>query len=286
MSLSKQALLALLLVNLIWGITFPLISLSAHFIDAYSFVALRCMAAVLAMLPFIWRRIHTASGALIQASLLLGFFCSLAFVTQTIGLKTIDPAESAFVTGLNVILVPFFAALLGLGRLKLFNLFCAGLCLVGLYILTGAKFGRIDVGVYWTMACAVFYALFIVYLQKESRAINNPALMTFYQVLGGGLTASMFLLYEPIHIILNATVIIAVLFCGVCATSLAIWLQTRYQRYLRPTTVALIYCLEPIFAALCSFAIVGEPLTLRLLIGGSIIIFSIFLTEYGAINTR
>lgn len=277
-----KALFILLLIPIIWGLTFPIIKMALPYINAELFVAIRCLLAILSLLPFIAKRLFKISKKSILQGLILGALTGATFISQTQGLKTLDPASSAFITGIGVIFVPFLLPLFGLGKPKFIHYICALLFLLGLYILTGASLNQNLIGVLWTLACAFFYAVFVVYLQKVKPNKDEVLVLAFYQVIASFLLASLVSVNTSFHIVLNLYTIGALLFCGVIATSFIVILQTRYQQYVPANQVILIYSLEALFASLFSYFIIHEQLTMRLLIGGAMMLSSVLINEFNS----
>ena len=85
------------------------------------------------------------------------------YATQTVGLQYTSPSTSAFITGLYVIITPVIES--AISRRPPRPPVVAGIVIatVGLYLLTGAdvQLGRGEV---LTLACAVLFALHIVYI--------------------------------------------------------------------------------------------------------------------------
>ncbi len=63
------------------------------------------------------------------------------------------------------------------------------------------------------------------------------------------------------------------------ATALAFYVQARAQQYTTANRAALIFSLEPLFAALFAYWLLGDVLTVREWIGGSLILAGILVSE-------
>lgn len=279
MTLHHKSLLVLLSIPLLWGLTFPLIKMASFYMNAESFIASRCVLALLALLPFVLLRLFILSKQQVFHGLILGVLNGANIACQTVGLKTLDPASSAFISGMGVVFVPFLAPLFGLKKPTRLNYFCSFLCLLGLYILTGAHLAQNVVGVSWTLGCALFYALFVVYLQKAKPSNEEVLVFAFYQILGAALLGIVLSVHLGFHLVVNGVTASALIFCGVITTTLVIILQTQYQRYVPATQVILIYALEALFASLFSYFLVREHFSLRFILGGIVMIGSILLNE-------
>lgn len=271
--------LILLFVTLCWGLTFPLIRDAVATVNPVLFVATRFLLAALVLLPFVWRdNIFKASGIL-KAGLVLGVFNIILYTAQTVSLETISSSQSAFITGSSVVLVPLLLPVFRLGKPSGADIVCAVLCLLGLFVLTGAHFSDLSVGDAWAFVCAVSLAMSIVYLQKATLNLDKVNLLAFYQIVFTGVLAGFWVSPTKAVSLLSPEPLAALLFCAVMATSVALLLQTRYQRYTTASRAALIFTMEPIFGTLFAFLINGSPIGVDTWVGGALIIASILLSE-------
>src|SRR5450830_1414434 len=109
MTHTLRGILALLLVTLVWGTTFPAMkALTEHF-SAQWIIFIRFAIAGLLLSPFLWKpsRDDLVSGGLLGVLL---FFC---FVFQVEGLALTSSNRNAFICGLNVLVVPLLGVLAG-----------------------------------------------------------------------------------------------------------------------------------------------------------------------------
>ncbi|MEM9243039.1 MAG: DMT family transporter [Pseudomonadota bacterium] len=268
----------LVLVTLIWGLTFPLIKLALAHVSPSTFTLFRFIFAALFFLPLLGFSLFNVNKSLLWVSLILAILNSGVYFSQAIGLQTITPSRSAFITGINVLLVPFLLPLFRLGRPTVVDIISTVCAFFGLYILTGASLKHLVIGDLWTLITAIFYALSIVVIQRLTPKVKNSYLLSFYQILFAlpllfGLTLADHTPSSWWHI----HVIIALLFCSLCATVLSFYLQMQYQKQTTATQAALIYCLEPVFAAIFSHFISNDRISKQTLLGGCIILVSLVL---------
>lgn len=277
MQKSLTANLFLLLTAIIWGATFPLIHNAVAYIDPTVFVWVRFLLAAIVLVPFIITTFKQTNWDLLLSGAILGVINAIAYLSQTIGLQTTHSAKAAFITGTYVIIVPFLLPLFRLGKPTRLECFATLIAVAGLYVLTGADFVDVNTGDLWILLSAIFTAIGITYLQRITKRIANFRLLAFYQIL---FTVPLPLLMTTkvnTAVLLNHTVLISLLFCAVFATSLALFLQTKYQKYTTATKAALIFCMEPIFASIFSSMFNNEPLTNHIIIGGLIILLSLMI---------
>ena len=172
---------ALLLVTLIWGSTFVMVKNAVASFPVFSFLALRFTFAALALLPFVVLRQRNArthvlgsraapppllpsSPLLLRAAapVLLGVALFAGYAFQTAGLHLTTPAKAGFITGLSVVIVPLFAALI-LRQPPARNAWLGvGLAVLGLAFLTLQPGLQVAPGDLLVLACAFAFAAHIL----------------------------------------------------------------------------------------------------------------------------
>lgn len=277
MKLSSEANFYLILATLMWGITFPLTRNALTEVDPFVFVSLRFAIATLVLLPSVWSLFHKTTKSTLRGSLIIGGLNAAAYLCQTIGLETVHSARAAFITGASVIFVPFLAPLFKLEKPSRLDLLCAGIGFIGLYVLMDIRHLYLGHGDLWVFLGAIFFSLQITYLQRINLLIKDYQLLAFYQLL---FTVPFVLLFTKGHSFdaaLQPQALIGILFCAVFATSLAYYLQNKYQKFTSAPKAALIFALEPVFASLFGVLINHETLAKTTLVGGSLLLLSLML---------
>jgi drug/metabolite transporter (DMT)-like permease len=271
----------LLLVSVIWGTTFVAVKTAMDHASPVLFVGVRFALAAMAAIPLVrWRK--PGVRAAMRAGLPLGCVLAGAYASQTLGLTVTSPARSAFITGLNVSLVPAWALLLTghrIARLSLLGLF---LTLPGLWLLTSPGASSWCRGDTWTLVCAILYALYLVLLERSAKR-HAPGILLFSQLAA---TAVLALLAAPIlehpRFELTSSLVAALTLTAFAATTGTTWLQLRCQPQVGPTRTALIFASEPVFAALFSYLWFGEQLGVLGWAGGGLILAGMLISELGA----
>jgi drug/metabolite transporter (DMT)-like permease len=274
-----KANLYLLCVSIIWGATFPIIRNAVAEINPFLFVGLRFLLGSFLLVPVLGGSLRTTNKKILISCALLGLINGAAYATQTIGLQTVASARAAFITGLSVVLIPLFAPFFKLGHLTFLDMLCSLICLFGLYVLTGANLHGITYGDAWVAFSSVLTALVICYLQRLSFDLKDHASMTlaFYVVLFSAPLPLLFSIHANFAQVWQPAALFGLLFCALAATSFVFYIQATYQRLTTVPKAALIYALEPVFAALFGYLINGEPITYHMLVGGLIILASLTL---------
>ncbi len=268
--------LAILLAASIWGGTFPLIKAALADITPLTFNGIRFGAAAVLLLPALRRLDQRALGA----GVIIGGFLSIGFAVQTIGLETISPSRSAFLTSLYAPLTPLVAMLLGGPRPDARAIAAVATALGGTLLLTGAWqgwAGGLASGDWLTVLCALCFAIQIVMVDRYS-ARHSLGSLQLAQVLGAGLVAvPLAPLFESPAAHWTPLLIIALVVEVLFATLLCLWLQLAGQRVIGPTQAAVIFAVEPVVAAAASRLTLGEGLEGMQWVGAALILVALLL---------
>ncbi len=281
-----KADVALALCTLLWGATFVLVKGALAYASVFAFMAARFVLAALLMAVIYRSALRKLTRAEVRAGAQIGFFMFTGYVFQTFGLVQTTPSKAAFITGFGVVLVPVLMALFWARRINRWVWAGALAALVGLYYLTvpPAGFAQLNTGDLLVFVCAVLFALHIIFVGRYSPHHSVGAL-SFLQV---ATTAALTLValpalavtaWEPLRLQWSAELLFAVLVTAVLATAVAFSVQVWSQQYTTPTHTAILFSLEPVFAALTSYVVLRERLGPRALLGAGLILVGIILAE-------
>lgn len=286
---SSFADLSLLFVALIWGATFVLVQNAISFLEPQSFNAVRfTLAAILLgfwLMFFDKDQLKKLDKKLLLSGIMLGFWLFIGYAFQTLGLLYTTSSKAGFITGLSVVLVP----LLMLGILKqrpsLNSIAGVSAATAGLYLLTMSDVSSLNIGDGFVLICAAGFALHIVFTGKFSSSYPTLLLTMIQIATVGTLSAISAVLFEDWkrafnpEVIFSADVLIALLVTSVLATAMAFFIQTNFQKHTTATRVALIFAMEPVFAAITAYFWAGERLTYSALIGCTLIFAGMVFAE-------
>ncbi len=280
----------LLGITALWGATFVAVKDALESADAFSWLALRFWVAALAAAVLAALRRRSSIEPIIdwptaRAGALLALFLFGGFVLQTLGLQRTTPSRSAFITGLAVLLVPFLAVLVTRRWPRVPSLVGVALAVLGLEQLTGAGLGQptaepTRLGDLLTLGCAFAFALQIVFTERWAKRRSAAALVAA-QLFVTAVLATAALPFTARRVDWNLGFVGALVFCGVFASALAVTVQTWAQARTSSVRAALIFSLEPVFAALYSVALGREHLGQRELAGGALIVLGVVTAEVG-----
>lgn len=266
---------ALLAVAAMWGISFVWMKDILDQQDVYSFLFSRFLVASLVMLLANPRVITRLNREILTKGSVIGTALGLGYIFQTLGLDRTTPAITGFITGLYVVLTPLIAALLLKERLTKQAWFYIVLATAGLAVLSVSGWS-IGTGEFFVLISALLFAVHILLLSQWSKKFDAYAL-TFVQLatcaLVSGIPASVNGFSAPPDFQVWSVVI----FTAVFATFFAFVIQTWAQARISATKVAVILTMEVVFAALFSVALGAEPLTLRIVLGGSMVLIAMIM---------
>ncbi|MEH7305049.1 DMT family transporter [Neobacillus drentensis] len=281
--------LSLLFVTIIWGSTFVLVQNAINFLEPFSFNSIRFLSAaiilVLCLVIVDKEQLKKLNAKLLLSGVFIGFWLFLGYATQTIGLLYTTSSKAGFITGLNVVLVPLFSMML-LKQLPTRNAVLGVLtATIGLFLLTMTDVTALNKGDGFVFICAISFALQIIYTGKFSNKYPT-LLLTVIQITTVAILSiiSSFLFedwrksFDP-EILLSKDVLMALVITSMFATALAFLIQTNFQKYTSATRVALIFAMEPVFAAITGFYWANERLSYSALIGCFLIFAGMIFAE-------
>ena len=271
------ATLALLAITASWGSTFFLIHDLLDRVPAVDFLAVRFAIASAAMLALAPHAIGRLTPELRRRALVLGSLYGGAQILQTVGLAHTPASVSGFITGMYVVCTPLLAAAILRTRTTGLTWAAVGLAVAGLAVLTLEGFS-IGYGEALTLVAAVIYALHIVGLG----AWSTPADAIGMSILQCCVIAAICLVAAApggITVPDRAGDWVAVVYMALFAGAAALLGQTWAQAHLAPTRSAIIMSMEPVFAAFFAVLLGGESVTLRMLIGGGMVLGAMLLVE-------
>jgi drug/metabolite transporter (DMT)-like permease len=278
-----------LFVTFIWGATFVLVQNAISFLEPLSFNGVRFLLAGLFLLIwlFLFHRpqLKMWNGSLLLSGAFMGFWLFSGYAFQTIGLLYTTSAKAGFITGLSVVLVPLFAFFLLKQKPKANAIFGVLIAAIGLYLLTMNGELSVNKGDLLVFLCAVSFGMHIVITGKYSSQFPT-LLLTITQIFTVAILcviAAFF--FEDWTQMLNGAILQktevwpALLITSLLATAFAFLVQTNFQKYTTATRVALIFAMEPVFAALTAYIWANERLTISALVGCLLILLGMILAE-------
>ncbi len=281
--------IALLSVALSWGSTFIIVQNAIKDIPVFAFLFLRFFLSFLFMFVLSLKYIKYFNKKLLFSGFFLGTLFFLGYATQTYGLIYTKSSIVAFITGLNVIMVPIIIYILFKEKIYFFSIISAIIAIFGLWLLTGAgginSFGR---GEFYSFLDAIFFAMHIVYTGKISRKYNVFLLVSIELLTVSLLSLFASLMVDPFTLPkhYSYSIILALAITVIFATVYALFIQTYMQRFTTPAKTAIIFTMEPLSAAIFSYYYAHEMLNTTQIEGGILMIGAALLSEITNISKK
>ena len=273
MNPSRLGVFTLVLITLVWGTTFVIVKETVATVSPALLLALRFTVAAL-LFAFV-----RPSKKAVVPGLILGVLSFLGFATQTLGLVSTTASKAAFITGLSVILTPLFSALWFRHNVPARAYLAAAVALVGLGLMSLTGVQGVTKGDVWILGTAVFYAFYILYLGEVAPKYGALELSAV-QFWPMALLAWVWALPQLGQVSkLSAGSIWSIVYLGAVATALVSVLQVRAQRVVNAHVAALIFVLEPVFAALFAYLLLGERLGVWGWVGAGLVGVAMLLSE-------
>lgn len=270
----------MLIVTILWGASFAVGKLAMETVTPNYYTFFRFGGAFLVLAAVFHKKLIHATKTAIKAGAIIGVAVAFGYILQTIGLSYTTASKAGFLTGLYVVLVPVLESILS-KRLPRYNVVIGvALATVGLGVLSLEKGFTISFGDLMVFAGAISFAFSMVLISKYAKD-NDPMVLAIVQI---GVTAvfSFFLAVftEPMvdMATFNLQVIGLIIFVILFGTAVNTAVQNWAQSYLAATTAALIFVLEPVFAGVFGYFLLGDPLGLKQLLGSGLIVGGMLVT--------
>ena len=280
----------LLMVTFVWGVTFVLVQDAIQSMPVFSFLAIRFLISGMLLflpvlvIPSLRRTLANVKMWIVGG--VLGFWLFVGYAFQTLGLLYTSPGKAGFITGLYVILVPVFSIFILRHMPTRFAWLGVALAAVGLFFLTFDHTGHLNLGDVFEFFCAISFALQIVYVGKHTQQFAALPMTAIQITLVGLLSlitgaATHVNFTSSLHALTNWTVINALWICILLATVLAYLAQMVFQKFTTATRTALVFSMEPVFAALSAFIMIHEIMTPLAMVGSGLILVGMVVAELG-----
>lgn len=275
--------LLLLLVAMIWGSGFPATKIILDSgIKPFEFLGIRFFITAVVMFYIMRVKKIKIEKTEKNLGLIAGLILFSAFAFQTVGLVYTTSSKNAFITGANVIFVPYIVWIITKEKPKLIYILSSILCFIGIGFLSFEKNLTINFGDFLTFICAICFALQIVVIGSRIKN-KNPFTINGFQMFSAGIIAILLnIIFEGATIFTRTyelKQILALVYIILFNTFICYSIQTYAQKEINPSQVSLILTTEIIFGALFSVLLLGDKMTFQVIIGGLLIFTSILLTE-------
>ena len=284
-SMRLRADAVLILVTVVWGTSFIVVNVVVDESPPLTFLFFRFVLAAALTAVFAWRRPRTPG--LLRDGLVIGGLLAAGMAMQVVGQVETTASKAAFLTGISVVLTPFAAYARTRSLPSLENGLGITLAAIGFFLLTfPAGGGPMNRGDLLVFGCAILFAFYIVEMALRTprhdalalTAIQLAVVAAAAGILGGfGRLAGWSL--ESRAVVWEGAFLRGVLYLGTVGTVGTFLSQTWAQRHMSATHAAIIFALEPVWAALFAAWFLGERLGVRGYWGGALVLAGIVVSE-------
>lgn len=275
------ASIGLLVAAVIWGLAFVVVKDSLDFVPPVYMLAFRFTIASIGLGIIFHKRLLKIRKENIKAGMILGGLLYISYLLQTVGLVYTTAGKNAFITTIYVVIVPFLSWMISKKRPDVYCIVSAFMAIIGIGLLSLTADMTVNIGDVLTLICGLGYAIHLVYINKYSE-YQDPIILTFLQILVAAvfswITAPLMDGQFPTAVT-NPNVLAGMLYLGIGSTMIAFLLQNIGQKYTEPSTAALLLSMESVFGVGFSVLLLGEILTIKMMIGCILIFTAVIMAE-------
>ena len=281
MKISVSTLL-LLMVAFIWGTAFVAQTTGMKSMGPVTFTGFRLLLGGLVLLPFTYFYFNNKSLNFekIKVLFLMSFALLIGALFQQVALIYTNVANVAFLTALYVPIVPFIYFVILKKPVSKYIIFASVLCITGVWFLSKNELEFGSYGDLLSIIGAFFWSFHIILIFRASELKIEPVLTAASHIFFAGLMGVVlaFLIENPNYIEVKKGAF-ELIYTGILSIGLGFTLQTIAQKNLPPTNVAILLSMESVFASIAAFIILGQILKTNSLIGCTLILLGVIISE-------
>lgn len=274
--------LMLMVTAVVWGSGFVVTDIGLDYLNAYQLMAGRFILAAILLIILFGYKFKKITKRVIWKGAILGAILYTGFVLQTVGLEYTTPSKNAFLTAVNVLVVPLIAYAVYKRKVDRFEVIGAVTALIGIALLSLQSSFTMNIGDILTLLCAVAFAFDIFYTNKFVQN-EDAILLTIIQFISAAVISALFVLVRgdvPTSIESVGTGgLFSIAYLAVFSTIVAYLFQNIAFKYTSATQGAIILSMESFFGMVFSVVFLHEVLTGRMVIGAVLILAAIIFSE-------
>lgn len=271
--------IGLIITAIIWGSGFVASAVSLEYYTPYQILAGRFLIGALILCIIFYKKLRQINKSTLVKGILLGSILYIAFILQTVGLQYTTPSKNAFLTAVNVVIVPFIGFFIYKKKIDVFELVGAVMAIVGVAVLSLKLSSEINLGDFLTLCCAVGFAFHIFYTARFVKD-EDPILLTIIQMMTAAVIGCVTIVFRgEATFSMETEGVMTLLYLALFSTTIAFLLQTMAQKFITETKAAIILSTESFWGMAFSVVILSEVLTMKMGIGAVLILGAIIVSE-------
>lgn len=284
----KISLGLMLLATMIWGMGFIAQSEGAKHAPPFFFNAVRFWIGALAICPLAVFRAYKSTGKIsfwtdaphdnkqmiFKGALIDGVVLFSGMTLQQIGIAYSTPSKAGFLVALSIVFVPLIRSFLG-EKVKFFQWIGVITSMIGVALLTVSEELHINYGDILLIAASAFFALNTIVSGYYNKLVESFKYTLFRFIFAAAFCTVISFFTETVNKTMIIGALPSILFAGILSSGIAFSLQSFAQIHLDDLSIALTLSMESVFAAIFAWAIVGDVLSIREILGCAIIFISV-----------
>jgi drug/metabolite transporter (DMT)-like permease len=280
MQKKKLYLILLILGTAFWGISFSVTKIGVAAGSLYVFLVYRLALATVILAVFFAKYFKKTDSKNIIGGIMLSVPLTFGIILQTKGLEYLPASQCTFIAGICVILVPVLKLLLYKtvfpGKIWMSSI----IALLGLSIISISEGLKINKETIYVILGTIGFSVYLIMVEKQK---DKHDIITTIVPMFATSTVICFILAvtdnQQNWLIEDYNFWIGIVYCAVFSTAYMYAVSMISQNYLSAEKVAIIYLFEPVFGAIAAFILLDEPLTWKLLLGGTLILAATLWSE-------
>ena len=271
--------IGLTITAIIWGSGFVASAVALEYYTPYQIMAGRFLIGAVILSLIFHKRIKKINKRALIKGIILGIILYVAFAFQTVGLQYTTPSKNAFLTAINVVIVPFIAFVIYKRKIDVFELAGAVIAVIGVAVLSLQFTSEVNIGDLLTLCCAFGFAFHIFYTARFVKD-EDPVQLTIVQMVVAAMIGCVVVIFKgETSFTLESAGLMPLVYLGIFSTTIAYLLQTVAQKYITETKAAIILSTEAFWGMVFSVAILSEVMTVKMGIGAILILTAIIVSE-------
>lgn len=269
----------LLITAIVWGSGFVVTAIALEYLSAYQVMAGRFVLAAIILILLFGKRLKTLSKQVVWKGAILGTILYIGFALQTVGLEYTTPSKNAFLTAVNVVIVPLIAYLVYKRKVDRYETTGSLIAIIGIGLLSLQGSFTINIGDLLSLACAVAFAFDIFYTNHFVKKEDAISLTIIQFITAAFISVVVITIQGDIPTSMEKEAAYSIIYLAIFSTTIAYLCQNIAFTYTTATKGAIILSLESFFGMVLSVLILHEVLTVRMIVGAAFIMMAIFITE-------
>lgn len=279
---ARQADLMLFFVAFFWGTGFTITKIALELYTTTQLLFIRFVLATVVSLIIFNKKMRKVTKSDVKAGIIMGLFLAIGYVLQTFGLEGTTAGNSAFLTGTNVVMVPFFYWLVTKIKPGKNNIIAALLMFIGIILLTVDfdNFGKFNIWDFLTFLCAISFAWQVV-VTGIFASDKDPVVISTLQLLTCTVIFLVMMVVESQPVTMNVKGAASMLYLSLITTMLCFLMQTIGQKYTSTTHAAIILSLESVIGSILGVMFLKEKYSILTIVGFGVIFLAVLTAEVG-----